>query len=116
VRDERGGVLPGGDVGGDAQLDESFSLRFHHRDRPGATVIYCYYATLDLDDLTTIYIEQQTEQLVSTDPADPGSTKEWSACQPQRPRRLTTPDHFPNHAPSSRWGTRVRVRSALCCS
>ena len=79
VRDQTdGGVLPGGDVGGDAQLDESFSVRFHHRDQPGALVTYCYYATLDLDDLTSIYVEQQTELLVCTDPADPGSTEVWS--------------------------------------
>ncbi len=79
VRDQRGGgVLPGGDVGGDAQLDESFSVRFHHRHRPGAMVTYCYYAALDLDDLTTIYVERQTELLVCTDAADSGSTEEWS--------------------------------------
>ncbi len=71
-------MLPGGDVGGDAQLDESFSVRFHHRDQPGALVTYCYYATLDLDDLTSIYVEQQTELLVCTDPADPGNTEVWS--------------------------------------
>jgi hypothetical protein len=72
VRDRAGGgVLPGGDVGGDAQLAESFSVRFHHRDQPGAMVTYCYYAALDLDDLATIYVEQQAELLVCTDPADP---------------------------------------------
>jgi hypothetical protein len=79
VRDQAGGgVLPGGDVGGDAQLDESFSVRFHHRDQPGALVTYRYYAALDLDDLTSIYVERQTEYLVCTDPADPGSTEVWS--------------------------------------
>jgi hypothetical protein len=71
-------VLPGGAVDGDAQLDESFSVRFHHRDLPGALVTYCYYAAVDLDDLTTIYVEQQTEYLVCIDPADPGSTEVWS--------------------------------------
>jgi hypothetical protein len=76
VRDQRGGgVLPGGDVGGDAQLDESFSVRFHHRHRPGALVTFHYYAALDLDDLTTVYVERQTEYLVCTDPSDPGSTE-----------------------------------------
>jgi len=79
VRDQRGGgVLPGGDIGGDAQLDESFSVRFWHRDRQGALVGYCYYAALDLDDLTTVYVERQTELLVCTDPDDPGGTEEWS--------------------------------------
>jgi hypothetical protein len=79
VRDQRGGgMLPGGDVGGDAQLDESFSVRFWHRDRPGALVGYCYYAALDLDDLVTVYVERQTELLACTDPADPGGTEVWS--------------------------------------
>jgi hypothetical protein len=79
VRDQTGGgVGPGGDVGGDAQLDESFSVRFHHRERPGALVTYRYYAALDLDDLVTVYVERQTELLVCTDPEDPGSTEVWS--------------------------------------
>jgi hypothetical protein len=79
VRDQTGGgVLPGGDVGGDAQLDESFSVRFWHRDHPGALVGYRYYAAIDLDDLTTIHVERQTELLACTDPADPGGTEVWS--------------------------------------
>jgi hypothetical protein len=79
VRNQQGGgVLPGGDVGGDAQLDESFSVRFHHRDRPGAMVTFYYYAALDLDDLTTLSVERQTELLACSDPADPGGTEVWS--------------------------------------
>jgi hypothetical protein len=79
VRDQRGGgVLPGGDVGGDAQVDESFSVRFWHRDRPGALVTYRYYAAVDLDDLTTVSVERQTELLVCADTADPGGTEVWS--------------------------------------
>jgi hypothetical protein len=79
VPDQRGGgVLPGGDVGGDAQLDESFSVRFWHRDRAGALVTFYYYAALDIDDLTTVYVERQTEYLVCADPADPASTEVWS--------------------------------------
>jgi hypothetical protein len=74
----RGGVLPGGDVGGDAQLDESFSVRFHHRHQPGAMVTYTYYAAIDLDDLTTICVDRQAELLVCTDPADPGGTEVWA--------------------------------------
>ncbi len=73
-----GGVLPGGDIGGDAQLDESFSVRFCHRDHAGALVIVYYYAALDLDDLTTVYVERQTELLACSDPDDPGGTEVWS--------------------------------------
>jgi hypothetical protein len=88
VRDQRGGgVLPGGDVGGDVQLDESFSVRFHHRHQPGALVTYCYYAALDLDDLTTISVERQTELLVCSDPADPGDTEVWSDSRYQTVQR-----------------------------
>jgi hypothetical protein len=82
VRDQQGGgVLPGGDVGGDAQLGESFSVRFWHRDHPGAMVGYRYYAALDLDDLTSVYVERQTEYLVCTDPTDPGGSEVWSDCR-----------------------------------
>jgi hypothetical protein len=82
IRDQQGGgVLPGVDVGGDAQLDESFSVRFHRHDHPGALVTFYYYAALDLDDLTTVYVERQTEYLVCTDPSDPGSTELWSDCR-----------------------------------
>ncbi len=80
-------MLPGGDVGGDAQLDESFSVRFWHRDRPGALVRHCYYAALDLDDLATLYVERQTELLACTDPDDPGGTEVWSDYRYETVRR-----------------------------
>jgi hypothetical protein len=84
VRDQRGGgVLPGGDVGGDAQLDESFSVRFHHRHHPGALVTYRYNPATDrevgvyVDDPASLYVERRTEYMVCTDPTDPGGTEEW---------------------------------------
>jgi hypothetical protein len=80
VRDQRGGgVLPGGDVGGDVQVSESFSVRFHHRDRPEVMVTYCYYATVEPDVPAKIVVERQTEYLVCTDPNDPGGSEIWSA-------------------------------------
>jgi hypothetical protein len=80
VRDQRGGaVLPGGDVGGDTQISESFSVRFWHRDRPGAMVTYCYYAAANLHDPAAISVDCQTEYLVCADPDDPGGTEVWSA-------------------------------------
>jgi hypothetical protein len=79
ARDQRdGGVLPGGDVGGDTQVSESFGVRFHHRDHPGVMVAYCYYAAVDPDDPTAITVERQTEFLVCTDPDDPGGSEVWS--------------------------------------
>jgi hypothetical protein len=41
-------------------------------------VTYRYYAALDLDDLTTVYVEWQAELLACADPADPASTEVWS--------------------------------------
>jgi hypothetical protein len=80
VWDQRGGgVLPGGDVGGDTQISESFSVRFHHRGRPGAMVTDCYYAAANLHDPAAISVDYQTEYLVCADPNDPGATEVWSA-------------------------------------
>ena len=80
VRDQRGGgVLPGGDVGGDRQASESFSVRFHHRDHPGVLVTYSYYAAVDEENLAAITVDRETEFMVCTDPADPGGSEVWSA-------------------------------------
>jgi hypothetical protein len=80
VRDQRGGgVLPGGDVGGDNQASESFSVRFHHRDRPGVLVTYSYFAAVDEENPAAITVERETEFMICTDPADPGGTEVWSA-------------------------------------
>jgi hypothetical protein len=80
VRDQQGGgVLPGGDVGGDRHASESFSVRFHHRNRPGVLVTYSYYAAVDEENPAAITVERETEFMVCTDPADPGSSEVWSA-------------------------------------
>lgn len=80
VRDQHGGsVLPGGDVGGDRQASESFSVRFHHRDYPGVLVTYSYYAAVDEENPAAITVERETEFMVCTDPADPGGSEVWSA-------------------------------------
>jgi hypothetical protein len=80
IRDQRGGgVLPGGDVGGDRQASESFSVRFHHRDHPGVLVTYSYYAAVDEENPAITTVERETEYLVCTDPDDPGGSEVWSA-------------------------------------
>jgi hypothetical protein len=80
LRDQRGGrVLPGGDVGGDRQASEAFSVRFWHRDHPGVLVTYTYFAAVDDENPAEITIERETEFLVCTDPTDPGGTEVWSA-------------------------------------
>jgi hypothetical protein len=81
VRDQQGGgVLPGGDVGGDRQASESFSVRFHHRNHPGVLVTCCYYAAVDDENPAPITVERETEYLVCTDPADPGGSEVRPAC------------------------------------
>jgi hypothetical protein len=90
VRDQRGGgVLPGGDVGGDSQVSESFSVRFHHRDHRGVLITYSYYAAVDPEHTAAITVERQTEYLVCTDPDDPGGNEVWSAY-----RHTTLPGGF----------------------
>jgi hypothetical protein len=80
VRDQRGGgVLPGGDVGGDRQVSESFSIRFHHRDHSGVLVTYSYYAAVDEESPAVITVDRETEFMVCTAPDDPGGSEVWSA-------------------------------------
>ena len=74
-----GGVLPGGDVGGDRQVSESFRVRFHHRNHPGVLVTYSYYAAVDPDTPAAITVGRETEFMVCTDHNDPGDSKVWSA-------------------------------------
>lgn len=72
-------MLPGGNVGGDRQVSESFSVRFHHRDDPGVLVTYSYSAAVDEENPAEIMVERETEFMVCTDPDDPGGTEVWSA-------------------------------------
>lgn len=74
-----GGVLPGGDVGGDRQASDSFSVRFHHHDHSGVLVTYSYYAAVDEQNPAAITVERETEFMVCTDSVDPGGSEVWSA-------------------------------------
>jgi hypothetical protein len=78
-----------------ARLAESFSVHFRHRDKPGAMITCCYYAAVELNDLTT-FLEQQTElstpsppTLVaarsSSRPATTPSSVSSTAWRPPRP-------------------------------
>jgi hypothetical protein len=58
---------------------EKPDFKFHHRDHPGVLVTYCYDATTDPDNPTTITVQREIEYLVCTDPADPGGSELWSA-------------------------------------
>lgn len=76
------GVQPGGDCGGDYQVTESYSRRFVRPGVPGAMITVSFYgvACHDADGVPTgeYAVEEQTEMLVCTDPADPGGTEVWS--------------------------------------
>ncbi len=69
--------LPGGDVGGDNQASESWSVRWYRADRPGALITEYWYAEED-DDAQHYVITRQTEYLLCTDPDQPGDTEVWS--------------------------------------
>ena len=68
-------ILRGGDVGGDIQAGESYSLRYHLASDPKRIVtVYTYAVTCR----GGFGVETQTELMVCDDPRDPGSTERWS--------------------------------------
>jgi hypothetical protein len=70
------GVRPGGDVGGDRQATESYSIRYTTPDRPGALVTVYFYG--ERTGRGEYGVTMQTEWLVCADPTDPGGTEQWS--------------------------------------
>ena len=82
-KEDEFGILPAGDAGGDIQVGEAYSRRFHHATLHGRmiTVTAC---PVQGDDTTpeipngVIRLQVQTELMVCTDPDDPGSTEVWS--------------------------------------
>lgn len=68
-------ILPGGDIGGDDQAGDSYSLRYHLQDDPRRIVtVYTY----PVEDRGRYRVETQTELMVCDDPRDPGTTEQWS--------------------------------------
>ncbi len=70
-------VFAGGNVGGDAQVGEAYSARWT-RSLPDGTwgVVDRVFYVADTGDGP--YMECQTEYLICTDPADPGSSEVWA--------------------------------------
>lgn len=70
-------VFAGGDVGGDAQIGEAWAARWI-RQLPDGTwgVVDRVFYVADTGD--GLYVECQTEYLICTDPADPGSSEVWA--------------------------------------
>ena len=73
------GVVCGGETGGDDQVGEQFSVRFHRADRPGAMITRtAYRMNVTGDREGPFLVRAETEWLVGGDPEDPGATELWS--------------------------------------
>ena len=73
------GIQPGGDIGGDIQASDSYSVRFRHPDLPNAVITCTAYAAEDADrNPGEFFLQVETEYLTCTDPSDPGGTETWS--------------------------------------
>ena len=78
VPDEMG-ITRGDQVGDDDQAGESYSIRFHRADRPGAIITRTAYpVTVTESRGGQFLIRVETEWLVCSNPADPGGTEVWS--------------------------------------
>lgn len=74
-------TMCGGPVGGDAQVGESFSIRFRRADQPCAMITRTAYPASGTSSCQEgFFVRVQTEWLVCRDPADPGGTEIWSDC------------------------------------
>src|ERR1700730_2410754 len=73
------GIARGGQVGGDDQVGESFSVRFRRADRPGAMITRTAYpVNVATDCGGQCFVRVETEWLVCSDPENPGGTELWS--------------------------------------
>lgn len=69
------GVMSGGDIGGDFQVGDSYSVRYHHAREPGAVVNVAYYVS---GQRGSYNVSRQVEWIVCTDRRQPGDTEVWS--------------------------------------
>lgn len=72
------GVQSTGDIGGDVQRGDSFSVRFTRPDSPGSLLTVAFYAAEGEEQPGEYFIQRATERLVCNDPADPDATEIWS--------------------------------------
>ena len=72
------GVTDGGDVGGDIQAGDSWSVRYIRPDMPGSLITETYYPVTWPECPGEYTVERQVEFMVCEDPADPGGTEIWS--------------------------------------
>lgn len=77
------GVQWAGQIGGDDQVTDSWSVRYHHADRPGSLInVYFYGTSHSYGSIRSSEygVTQQIELMVCDDRTDPGSTEQWSEC------------------------------------
>lgn len=76
------GVQSAGDIGGDIQRGETYSVRFVRPDKPGSLYTVTFYAVeYDHQCPGEFVVQEQTEWMVCEDPRDPGGTEIWSDMQ-----------------------------------
>lgn len=80
------GVQPGGDIGGDIQVGDSYSVRFLNPGLPHALITCTAYPAGESGpDSVDFYVQVEIESLTCDDPADPGGTETWSDVEYHRP-------------------------------
>jgi hypothetical protein len=72
------GVQPGGHVGGDRQIGESYGVRYRRSDMLCAFITRIAYPTAAPGQSGAFFVQVQTEWLTCEDPLDPGGTETWS--------------------------------------
>lgn len=76
-----GGIEDGGDIGGDVQASDAYSVRYHHTTNPKAMVTIGFYAAaLDVSAAAAAgpyTVQRQVEYMVCRDRRNPGGTEEW---------------------------------------
>jgi hypothetical protein len=74
------GVGSMGDIGGDIQAGDSYSVCYVLSGKPGSLITVTFYP-VEYDELPGEFVVQrQVEFLVCEDPSDPGGTETWSDC------------------------------------
>lgn len=71
------GVQKGGDIGGDGQATDSYSVRYHHTDRSGALVTVYFFGERIEGEFR---VKQLIELMVCENRSHPGSSELWSEC------------------------------------
>jgi hypothetical protein len=98
------GVIPGGDVGGDYQVTESYSVRYSNPAKPGRLVdVYFYGEAQDYEGTGPFKVAQQTGYVICRDVSDPGGTEEFADYVYAYPKPGTTYDTAEEAQEAAQW-------------